>query len=212
MSREASPSHEAVPSHERVPSHEALSSHERVPIGPGRLVLVVGPSGAGKDTLIRAARERLAGDPGFVFPRRVVTRPPSNAEDNDHADAETFGRIAAAGGFAMCWRAHGLDYGVPVAIDDRLRDGLSVVCNVSRTIVAVQRARYANVLVIEVTAPASVLADRLARRGRAEDGDIAGRLARSDAAGRVQADTTIVTTGPPNDAADTFVGALTSRR
>ncbi len=189
-----------------------MSGRDAVPIGPGRLVLVVGPSGAGKDTLIRAARARLAGDPGFVFPRRVVTRPPSDAEDNEHADPETFGRIAAAGGFAMCWRAHGLDYGVPAAIDDALRDGLTVVCNVSRMIVAEQRSRYADTLVIEVTAPASVLARRLAKRGRAEDGDIAERLARTEAAGRVQADVTITTTGPPSEAADAFFGALTSRR
>lgn len=189
-----------------------MSDHRTVPIGPGRLVLVVGPSGAGKDTLIRAARERLAGDPGFVFPRRVVTRPPSDAEDNDHADPETFRRIAAAGGFAMHWRAHGLDYGVPAAIDDALRDGLTVVCNVSRTVVAAQRSRYANALVIEVTAPASVLAERLAKRGRAEDGDIAERVARAGAASPVRADVTIVTTGPPDVSAEAFLGALTSRR
>lgn len=189
-----------------------MSDHGTAPIGPGRLVLVVGPSGAGKDTLIRAARERLAGDPGFVFPRRVVTRPPSDAEDNDHADSETFGCIAEAGGFAMRWRAHGLDYGVPAAIDDALRAGLTVVCNVSRTVVAAQRARYADTLVVEVTAPAPVLAERLARRGRAEDGDIAGRVARADGAERVRADVTIVNTGPLDEAAKAFLGALTSRR
>lgn len=190
-----------------------MSDHGTAPIGPGRLVLVVGPSGAGKDTLIRAARDDLAGDPGFVFPRRVVTRPPSDAEDNDHADSETFGCIAEAGGFAMRWRAHGLDYGVPAAIDDALRAGLTVVCNVSRTVVAAQRARYADTLVVEVTAPASVLAERLARRGRAEDGDIAGRVARAAAgAERVRADVTIVNTGPLDEAAEAFLRALTSRR
>jgi len=44
-----------------------------LPIGPGRLVVVAGPSGAGKDTLLRFARNHLGGDPNIVFPHRVVT-------------------------------------------------------------------------------------------------------------------------------------------
>ena len=50
---------------------------------PGGFVLVVGPSGAGKDTLLGLARRELAGDPRFLFARRVVTRESSTAEEHD---------------------------------------------------------------------------------------------------------------------------------
>ncbi|GLR90973.1 hypothetical protein GCM10007857_76890 [Bradyrhizobium iriomotense] len=39
----------------------------------GHLVLVVGPSVAGKDTLIDFARAQLQSDPDFHFARRVIT-------------------------------------------------------------------------------------------------------------------------------------------
>jgi ribose 1,5-bisphosphokinase PhnN len=52
-------------------------------IGPGKLVLVVGPSGAGKDTLLSLARAACADDPTIVFVQRLVTREDSSAEDNE---------------------------------------------------------------------------------------------------------------------------------
>ncbi len=148
------------------------------PIGPGRLVVVIGPSGAGKDTLIAEARARLAGDPAVVFPLRLVTRTASAAEDHLTISDGDFAPAVGRGDFAFWWEAHGLKYALAAAIDDDIRAGRTVVCNVSRGIVAALRRRYARLVVVLVTAPAEVLAARLAGRDRASDGDLAQRLAR----------------------------------
>jgi ribose 1,5-bisphosphokinase len=71
-------------------------------------VLVVGPSGAGKDTLLRLARSACAGDGDVVFPRRVVTRPASEAEDNQELSPAAFRQAHARGDFALHWEAHGI--------------------------------------------------------------------------------------------------------
>src|SRR5262245_65785228 len=136
-------------------------------IGPGRLVLVVGPSGAGKDTLIAHARAACRGDTNVVFPARVVTRPPSVFEGNEFMPPSAFEQAAANGAFAIRWSAHGHMYGIPLAIDFDIEAGRTVVCNVSRTVVAAVRERYANVVTVLVTAPREVLGRRLASRLRA---------------------------------------------
>jgi len=180
--------------------HQPELSQEADLIGPGRLVLVVGPSGAGKDTLISAVRERLAGDGAFLFPRRVVTRPPSAAEDNVETDEATFRSTAAAGGFALSWTAHGHSYGIPAAIDQALRGDRTAICNVSREVVAAARRRYRHVTVVEVSAPPDVLRNRVAARSRASDGDAAARVERRVAA-PVAADVVIVNDGAVEAAA-----------
>jgi ribose 1,5-bisphosphokinase len=148
-------------------------------IGPGRLVLVVGPSGAGKDTLIEGAREECRGDPSIVFPRRVVTRPPSQAESNEWLAEPDFARAVAAGAFALWWDAHGHRYGIPICIDEDIRRGRTIVCNVSRTIIETARRRYAHVSVVLVTAPPDILQARLEARRRQSDGNVAARIQRS---------------------------------
>lgn len=158
-----------------------LSSRSRL-IGPGRLVLVVGPSGAGKDTLIAGARAACRDDASVVFPRRVVTRPASTFEDNDVMSEAAFEQAAAKGAFAFWWSAHGHHYGIPLAIDFDIETGRTVVCNVSRTVVRAIRWRYANVVAVLVTVPKDVLAKRLAARDRASDGGVVERLQRADVA------------------------------
>lgn len=150
---------------------------------PGVLVLVVGPSGVGKDTLIGGARKALEGDRRFSFVRRIVTRPADiDLEDHVSLDPAEFTRLAAAGRFALTWQAHGLDYALPIGVDTDLALGRVVVANISRHSVAQALAKYPMCRVIQVSAEISVRAERLARRGRESRDQIISRLAREGAA------------------------------
>jgi ribose 1,5-bisphosphokinase len=148
-------------------------------IGPGRLVLVVGPSGAGKDTLLAIAKAACLGERSIAFARRVVTREPSPAEDNLQSTPDAFRNMVAADEFALHWQAHGHSYGLLRTIDNDIRAGHTVVANVSRTVIAPARQTYENVIVVLVTAPAEILAGRIAARARGSDGIIADRISRT---------------------------------
>jgi len=162
-------------------------------IGPGRLILVVGPSGAGKDTLLGLAKAACADDGDVVFPRRVITRQASASEDNEEVSAGTFEAALARDEYAMHWEAHGHRYALSRALDDEIRAGHTVVANVSRTIITAMRRTYADVTVISITAPPNVLAERLAMRSRSSDGRIEQRLSRT--VDEAAPDVTIVNTG-----------------
>lgn len=145
----------------------------------GVLVLVVGPSGAGKDSLLAGAHALLQDDPHFRFVRRVITRPAdAGGEEHEATDRAAFAARRAAGGFALHWHAHGLDYGIPSDIAADIAAGRTVVANVSRTVINEARARFPTRVVV-ITAPRGVLAQRLAARGRETAADIAERLSRA---------------------------------
>lgn len=181
-------------------------------IGPGHLVLVVGPSGAGKDTLIDVVRAACRDETGIVFPRRVITRPSSAAEDHDTISNAAFDQAAADEAFALWWIAHGLKYAIPAAINDDIRAGRTVVCNVSRAVIGSVRERYAHVTVVLVTAPQDILAARLRERGRGSDGSIMDRVQRSVAAdSELNADVVIENIGTVESAAGTLLRVVSPR-
>ena len=142
------------------------------------LVGVVGPSGAGKDTLMDGARAALAGDTRFVFARRVITRPAAaGGEDHQPASAEDFAQMRDQGELALWWDAHGLSYGIPAGVAAQAGQGRVVVANLSRGVLAEAVARFP-LLVLEITAPLELRAARLAARGRESVEDVARRLSR----------------------------------
>jgi ribose 1,5-bisphosphokinase len=175
----------------------------------GTLILVVGPSGAGKDSLIAGAAARLGSDGRLVFARRVVTRPAeSGGEDHLAVSPREFAAWRAGGRLMLHWHAHGLDYGLPRELAAELAAGRGVVGNVSRTVVAEARERFAPVAVVAVAAAPATLASRLAGRGREDAADIDRRLRRTGDLSPSPADFIIDNDGPLDAAIDRFVALL----
>ena len=151
--------------------------------GLGALILVVGPSGAGKDTLLAGAARQLEATGRFHFAQRAITRPAdAGGEDHTPITEDDFLNAEAEGGFLLSWRAHGLCYGLPRAPLAKLReDGVAIVANVSRSVIDDARARLQPMAVIQVEADTEALAERIAERGREAADDAALRVARARA-------------------------------
>jgi ribose 1,5-bisphosphokinase len=181
-----------------------LSGPAATAIGPGRLILVIGPSGAGKDTLLGLAKAACTEDRNVTFPRRVVTREASAAEDNEALSPDAFREALARGEFALHWEAHGHLYGLRRAIDDDIRAGRTVVINVSRTIIDAARRAYADVTVVSITAPPDVLSERIAMRARGSDG-LSGQRLSHTVNETAAPDITILNVGRPEDHARRLV-------
>jgi ribose 1,5-bisphosphokinase len=174
----------------------------------GRLVLVVGPSGAGKDTLLAAAKTALAGDARYVFPKRIITRQAmAEAEDHDSVSPERFAELKAGGAFALDWDAHGLSYGLPASLRDDLAADRTVVFNGSRAAVAEARRRFEALTVVLIEATPEVRAARLAGRGRESAAEIAERL-RRDVSDPLPGAVRVDNSGPLADGVAAFLAAL----
>ncbi len=146
----------------------------------GHLVLVVGPSGAGKDSVLRGAKGELAGDRRFVFPRRFVTRfADVNAEDHLTMSDMEFAIAVSENAFALWWKAHGNNYGIGNSIGADLEAGCIVAVNCSRAIIEEAAARFHNVTVAEITASPEVLVSRIVARGRETEAEAIQRVSRN---------------------------------
>ncbi|KZL13582.1 phosphonate metabolism protein/1,5-bisphosphokinase (PRPP-forming) PhnN [Pseudovibrio sp. Ad37] len=150
-------------------------------LGPGALIMVVGPSGAGKDTLIYGYKELCEGDENIMFARRLITRPTdAGSEPHKAVCREQMSELIDQGRVALSWPAHGLTYALPECVDHHIAKGGIAVANGSRKALADAVCKYEKLLVVHITAPIHVLAQRLSMRGRETAEDIEQRLRRAD--------------------------------
>ncbi len=180
----------------------------------GALVYVMGPSGAGKDSVLERARAMLSTDSPIVFAHRYITRPANSGGENHVAlSPAEFALRRAHRLFAFHWQAHGNDYGIGQEIHAWRRAGLTVVVSGSREHFRQIEDIDKDTVPVLITAPAERLQERLQRRGREDAAATAERLQRAatqdlDLAGMI----TIVNDGALDEAAETFVRLLATLR
>ena len=155
---------------------------------------IVGPSGAGKDTIMNAVHEVLKNNPEFLFVRRIITRKAGINSFNDHDETsqnignednigvslEKFFELSQKASFSLQWFAHGIHYGLPMGIVDEVHKGKIVIANVSRAKLGHAKELFGKVYVIEINAPIGILKERLLGRKREKITDIAERLKRAN--------------------------------
>ena len=178
------------------------------------LVYVMGPSGAGKDSVLDRARACLTGDAPVIFAHRYITSDAAAGGENHVAlSPAEFALRLAHGLFAFHWQAHGNDYGIGREIHDWRRAGLTVVVSGSREHFEKAGGIDDGTHPVLITASPQRLAERLAGRGREDSGKAAARL---DRGVRYQVTdsrvVTIVNDGALDAAADEFVSLLATLR
>ena len=180
----------------------------------GPLVYVMGPSGAGKDSVLDRARAMLSIDLPVIFAHRYITRPADIGGENHVAlSPSEFALRRAHGLFAFHWQAHGNDYGIGSEIQAWRDAGLTVVVSGSREHFRTLGGAREDTVPVLITASAERLKERLLKRGREDAAAASERLQRSvardlDVAGAV----TIVNDGALDDAAEAFVRLLATLR
>ena len=127
-----------------------------------RLVYVVGPSGAGKDSVLAWLRQHLPHSPAIHWARRTITRP-ARAGDEVHeaVDPPQFLALRERGAFALAWQANGLHYGVRASELAPIEHGGWVLVNGSRAHLDPTRSRFPGLTVVHITASPDTLRQRL---------------------------------------------------
>lgn len=146
------------------------------------MIYVIGPSGAGKDSLLNGLRNGLAGMDTplpLYFAKRTITRSHHQSNENhESVDEPTFESMLHNNAFALNWFANGLHYGIRHSELSQMHTGKWVMVNGSRAYLEEAKKRFPGLTVLHITAPKEVLRTRLLMRGRESAQDIEARLNR----------------------------------
>ncbi len=174
----------------------------------GVWVFVCGASGAGKDSVMAWAQQRLAERPDIVFSRRVVTREAQPGADDAAVTLAQFDALRLSGGLSWHWQAHGFRYGIGAHYAAAVLDGRVVVVNGSREHL-LGLAPGADLRVVQILAEPQQLAERLAQRGRDDPQSVHTRLTRNARFGGLRAHYTVYNHGALAEAGQQLLAYLT---
>lgn len=145
-----------------------------------RLVYVVGPSGAGKDSLLGWLKERLPSHLPIHWSRRTITRASGvGGENHESVDANEFERMLTKDDLGMHWFANGLHYGIRHSELEWLQKNHWVFVNGSRAHLPLAAQKFPGMVILHITASEAVLRERLILRGRESSDNIEARIQRS---------------------------------
>ena len=174
------------------------------------LIYVMGPSGAGKDSVMNLAREMLTPDVPVAFAHRYITRP-AKAGGENHVALTTaeFALRREHRQFAFHWEAHGNHYGIGREIHAWRKAGLTVVVSGSREHFLELGGIDDDTYPVLITASTERLAERIAARGRETGSAATARLERSESYDMTdQRLVTILNDGSLEIAAQAFVSLI----
>jgi phosphonate metabolism protein PhnN/1,5-bisphosphokinase (PRPP-forming) len=136
-----------------------------------QIVLIVGASGVGKDTLLKNIQNRVE----LNFIKRYITREPDRNEHNYYVDNIAFDRLKDDDFFISTWEAHHNKYGIA---RNQIINGINLI-SISRGAIKDFENSFDNVTTIEITLPRDILYRRLKNRARESEEEIQKRLNRS---------------------------------
>jgi ribose 1,5-bisphosphokinase len=140
----------------------------------------VGPSGAGKDSLLHWLRKQLPETSPVHWVRRTITRAPdAGGENHESVGLDEFRKILDHQGFAMHWRANDLHYGIRHEELAPLSRMQWVFVNGSRANLETASRQYPGMIILHITASTEVLKQRLLNRGRESHDTIEARMRRA---------------------------------
>ena len=176
----------------------------------GTLFLITGNSGSGKDSIISGVINKYPSNLLKIHaPKRYITRKASEFEKNITITLENFKEMEKQGKLALKWQIYGLNYGIPIEIENFLEKGHPVIINVSRNIVKQAKKLYKNIKVIFIEVPLEITLQRIKDRKRESEELLKERIERARKNQKFpEADFTIDNSGKLEDAITDFLTYL----
>ncbi|GEM_PF-4352007 len=143
-----------------------------------KFFLITGPSGSGKDTLIKIARQSLEHNENFLFIKRYITRKPDTNEENYYLSKSAFKILEKNNFFFTTWSIYNNFYGI--SLEDISEKSKNIIISVSRDKIGEFEEKFSNVTTIYITSTLAKIETRLQTRAREDKELIKDRLSRFD--------------------------------